>query len=343
MKKLTLLPVLFISFVTLGSGQLLCVRCFDQNEAIQQGVVNLISNGGFEQTNCTPGWPFNCWCPNATNYDCDLTDWICTGGDELSYPHVFDTTLSVIPEGNNAAYFGNGNAFTCSTTWGDQSCEVADGCVISGFPTGYPHSNPGWGDATGLSLHQMVSGLSIGQRYVLEFWAGGEPLHELLSEPSIFSVDVGFGKIFLECKSTGETNPIGTRFLVIFDAIATSHQITFTNWGHICDICTELVLDDVRLYTLDQLPMSIGGCITSTEKWNRPEEINIYPNPAREYVTVDHADVNSITLLNIMGQEVWKRKVSGKTVIPLSGNAPGLYILDLLSGTGHVFKSLVIE
>src|SRR5688572_3998939 len=114
MKNVCLLLFLLWMNYNPVKAQLICIHCFDQNEPVNSGVTNLILNGGFENTNCTPGWSFDNFCPNATSYNCDLEDWICTGGDDQSYPSVFDSTLSIIPEGNNAAYFGNGNAFACS-------------------------------------------------------------------------------------------------------------------------------------------------------------------------------------------------------------------------------------
>jgi hypothetical protein len=181
MKTLSLILLCQICLFPLCSGQVLCVQCFDQNDEISPGANNLVMNGGFENTDCSPGWLTGSYCPNSTLYNCDLDHWICTGGDMQSYPSVFDTTLSLVPGGHNAVYFGNGNAFTCSDFWNDFSCLVYESCTVSGFRPGYPRSLPGYGEQTGVSLEQTVSGLTVGHTYVLEFWAGGEPLDGLLS------------------------------------------------------------------------------------------------------------------------------------------------------------------
>ena len=281
-----LILLLFIGYFS-GKGQQICVHCFEQNEPISTGVTNLLLNGGFENTTCIPGWLQDCFCPNSNLYNCDLASWTCTGGDDQSYSSVFDNTLSIIPEGQNAAYFGNGNAFACSEQWGDASCQSIQTCSISGIPPGYPRSNPGYGDATGVSLEQTVSGLAIGQIYVLEFWAGGEPLQGLLSLPGIFAVDVGFGKTYLLCQPTGEPGFLtGTRYLLEFMANATSHKIKFTNWGHTCDVCTELVLDDVSLYTIEELSGTVQECTTATHEEKSTEDIRVYPNPFHEKTTI---------------------------------------------------------
>jgi PKD repeat protein len=58
-------------------------------------------------------------------------------------------------------------------------------------------------------------------------------------------------------------------------ASATSHTIKFTNWGHICSYCTELVLDDVKLYTLAELNPAIPPCmgITPVALFSAPNHI----------------------------------------------------------------------
>src|SRR5689334_15893300 len=111
MKNLLFCSIFLVSFYPTGKSQLLCVKCFQQNDEISTGVTNLIQNGSFETTTCTPGWLNDSYCPNSDRYDCDIALWLCTGGDAQSYPSIFDSTLSLIPDGHNAAYFGNGNAF----------------------------------------------------------------------------------------------------------------------------------------------------------------------------------------------------------------------------------------
>lgn len=344
MKKMYLtILLLFIGYFS-GKGQLICVHCFEQNEPISTGVTNLMLNGGFENTTCTPGWFQDCFCPNSSLYNCDLANWTCTGGDVQSYPSVFDSTLSVIPEGHNAAYFGNGNAFACSEQWGDASCLTVQSCTIPGIRPGYPRSNPGYGDLTGVSLDQTVSGLIVGHTYVLEFWAGGEPLLGLLSDQSIFAVDVGFGKTFLTCNPTGEPgNLTGTRYLVVFNANATSHQIKFTNWGHTCDVCTELVLDDVSFYTIEELSGSVPECSTAAHEAKSNYDISVYPNPFNAEVNIQFNLATSgdteISVFDLFGRKVDtiidEHLQAGEhqyTWRP-EGLASGLYFYTIISGS----------
>lgn len=354
MKNVCLLLLLQVAVYFSGKGQIICVHCFEQNEAISSGFTNQLLNGGFETTTCTPAWFQDCFCPNSTLYNCDLSNWTCTGGDASSYPSVFDNTLSIIPEGNNAAYFGNGNAFACSEQWGDPSCYVVDMCTRTGIPSGYPRSNPGYGDLTGVSLEQTVSGLIVGHTYVLEFWAGGEPLLGLLTDPSIFAVDVGFGKIFLTCKPTGEPdNLIGTRYLVVFNANAPSHQIKFTNWGHICDVCTEVVLDDVSLYTIEELSGTVPECTTAAYDQKETNAINIYPNPFNGNVlfTFDLIQSGEVSLeiYDLNGRKIESliqdhlQAGMYEQIWNADAYPAGVYYYRLISGSDQIFSGHLIS
>jgi|GEM_PF-1130766 len=268
-KNLQLVLLTFIFQVTFfnAHAQVLCIMCFDQNDSISTGVNNLLLNGGFENTTCIAstgviGSPTS-FCPNSTGYSCDLANWTCSGGGTSTYACIYDqvTNKSMIEEGNNAVYMGNFYCNPCSNTSGDTSCLITSGCTVSGPPVGFPFNpDPAFGGAVGVSIEQTVSGLITGNTYVLEFWAGGE---EYMTDPGLFALNVGFGDTMLRDRNT-PVGGIGTRYLVMFNAVATSHTIKFTNWGHVCPNCTELVLDDVRLYTIAELSPAIQPCVGST-------------------------------------------------------------------------------
>ncbi|MFN8394769.1 MAG: PKD domain-containing protein [Bacteroidia bacterium] len=259
MKKFALLLFALVSFSSLCSGQLVCIYCFNQNDSISLAVTNLITNGSFENNNCTPNTNGCSWCPNSNAYLCNMTGWTSTGGGTGTYSQMFTTLYSAVPQGNVAAYFGNSFCEPCSPTTNDTSCLIKNNCQVTGIPPGYPiNSTPGYGGATGLSIEQTVTGLTIGSRYVLEFWTGGEDFG-VFTLPGIFGLDIGFGYTILETVPT-DFGDIGRRFIVIFDATSTSHTIKFTNWGHICSQCSELTLDHVRLYPVSQLHPSVNPC-----------------------------------------------------------------------------------
>ena len=346
MKKLLLFVFMQMVLCSHTFGQVLCVQCFEQNDSISSFVNNLVDNGGFERSTCTPGWIGDCYCPNSTKYNCDISDWLCTGGDLQSYPSIFDSTLSIIPQGESAAYFGNGNAYPCSSTFDDTSCIAAHSCVITTVPIGYPISNPGYGGMVGVSLEQTVNGLTVGETYVLEFWAGGESINGLLPDDGIFAVNIGFGRMMLRCNPTDETfAPYGTRFLIQFMATSTSHTIRFTNWGHVCTTCTELVLDDVRLYALDELDVSVAKCITKTKETKEDSSFALYPNPFTSELTIltDLPGTVEFMLFNNVSELVIHRKFQEVITLNTSALSAGIYYYRAKDQRGHYALGKIVK
>ena len=260
MKKFILLMMLFASVSS--SAQIICIFCYQQNASISQNVNNMVLNGSFED-----GCPnFGNFIPNSTAYSCNLTNWIGSGGGSQTYAMVYDTNTAVCetPDGKYVAYFGNGVwARVCSPSFFDTSCVADSGCAVVNINSGYPYTDSGYGSANGPSIEQTVNGLIIGNTYILEFWVGGEGQMAGWVSRGIFGVDIGFGYTFLH---NYPTNPdsIGTRYIIEFNATSTSHTIKFTNWGHTCGTCTELMLDNVRLYTLAELNPIVPPCSGAT-------------------------------------------------------------------------------
>ena len=256
MKKI-LLFVLCIYAYNYSKAQVICVLCFDQNDSVSYNVTNLLQNGGFETNNCGLTGYF---CPNSSSYSCDFTGWTCTGGGTSTYAHNINNGFSMVIEGTQAAYMGNFYCNACSNSTNDTSCVSDSACTLNPLPPGFPTNTIDFGGNAGVSLEQTVNGLIPGNTYVLEFWAGGEG--DIWPNRGLFGVDVGFGDTLLRCKQTRSfSTDIGTRYIVEFMATSTSHTIKFTNWGHICSDCTELILDDIKLYTLAELSPSVIPCL----------------------------------------------------------------------------------
>ena len=259
MKNLILLTALVFIFSKFSSAQILCILCYNQNDSISSNVNNLLQNGSFE-SGCING----SFCPNSQYYTCDIPGWTCTGGGTSTYVQDFDPAgawygsfLSEIVFGNKAIYLGNFYCNACSPNAGDISCVHDTDCTVMSLPSGYPSNTPDYGGTNGVSMFQTVSGLTVGNTYILEFWVGGE--YDYGDSEGLFAVDVGFGDTLLRCKSTN-IGDIGITYIIEFNATSSSQTIKFTNWGHICSFCTEVVLDNVRLYTLAELNPSVTVC-----------------------------------------------------------------------------------
>nr|MBK9651928.1 T9SS type A sorting domain-containing protein [Bacteroidota bacterium] len=260
MKKSLLTLLISIAFLQ-SKAQVCQIDCFEQTDSISQNVTNLLLNGSFESTTCAPfsvGW--NVYCPNSAAYNCDVLNWTCTGGGTSSYPLIFSAASSIIADGLYGAYMGNAFSENCGAVAGDTSCLVDNNCEVTGLPPGFPNNGSAYGGNTGVSIEQTVTGLIPGNIYVLEFWTGGEGFNSYPNR-GLFGLDVGFGYNYLRCKgTTAGSSDVGIRYVVQFMTNSTSHTIKFTNWGHICSSCTEVMVDHVRLYTQAQLSPLISPC-----------------------------------------------------------------------------------
>jgi len=87
MKKTLFITFFCFSIIKFSTAQLLCIQYFQQNDSVGVGVGanNLIINGGFENNNCGINSNNYSFCPNSFHYNCNIANWICTGGGSLSY------------------------------------------------------------------------------------------------------------------------------------------------------------------------------------------------------------------------------------------------------------------
>lgn len=271
------------------SAQITCILCYDQNDSISAGVTNLLQNGSFE-SGCITG----SFCPVSVDYDCDIPGWVCTGGGTDTYAQVFDQTgsyystyLSEIYHGNQAAYLGNFFCTVCPGGSANVSCLNYADCTVMSLPAGYPTHSVEYGGSAGVTISQDVAGLIVGDNYVLEFWAGGEYDSGLEGE-GMFAVNVGFGDTLLTCKPTGP-GQVGTTYIIQFIATSSTQTISFTNWGHIAADRTEIVLDNVRLYTLAELSQTVPSCAAAATAL----DFSISDSTICEKLCVDYFDAST--------------------------------------------------
>lgn len=250
---------LFTTFIS--KAQIVCIKCFDQTQSISPFASNMVLNPSFENNTC--GTSSGSFCPLSSNYTCNITDWTCTGGGPATYATIFTSAFgTVIPDGTSTAYLGNWFSTACSPVPDDTSCKIHVDCTIQGIPAGYPISDPLYGGNTGIHLKQTINGLVVGNVYVLEFWAGGEGPG--FFDEGFFGLDIGFGVTMLKCnESIVSQGDLGTRYYIEFKPTATSHTIEYINWGHICSTCSEVILDDVKLYPISQLNPTMTRCSPS--------------------------------------------------------------------------------
>jgi photosystem II stability/assembly factor-like uncharacterized protein len=77
--------------------------------------------------------------------------------------------------------------------------------------------------------------------------------------------------------------------------------------------------------------------------------LNIYPNPASDYITVEPSDLDlnknySITISNIQGQQLFQQSLdNSKITLDISGISKGIYFLKINSADGFAVKKFVKE
>lgn len=331
-----------------GYAQVISVCCRQQNEAVNPAAPNLIQNGSFETNTCGQSEYF---CPNAESYSCDIADWTCINGGLNTYAQMMGIGVAEIVDGSVAAYLGNAMCMVCSdevSATTPNCLQFSEACLVEGLPQGYPTHQPDYGGVNGVSLQQTVNTLIPGTDYVLEFWSGGEAY---FTDDGLFAVDAGFGNIILSNVETPEGS-IGTRYLVTFTAAATSHTIKFTNWGHICGSCTELVLDDVRLYTASEADSTIQPCAVPDVIPSPLDSLINIPNVftpdadvSNQTFVVEHLPANSqLTIYNRWGIRVYQ-STNYKNDWDGENHSAGtyFYLLTLPDGTNRAGSITVIK
>ena len=74
--------------------------------------------------------------------------------------------------------------------------------------------------------------------------------------------------------------------------------------------------------------------------------LNIYPNPARESVSIVAEDgLQQVTVYNLLGQQMETKNLKGKNrcVINTNDYPSGIYLVHLATENGVAMKRLVIE
>ena len=73
-------------------------------------------------------------------------------------------------------------------------------------------------------------------------------------------------------------------------------------------------------------------------------EVNVYPNPTKGTVTIEAEDIESIRLINMMGQVLEDRQGirSNSAILNLSGYAPSVYLVEIHTAYGTVKKRVTV-
>jgi hypothetical protein len=341
MKKTYLIILFCLIFSAANSiAQVLCINCYNQNNPVSTNITNMVVNGSFEDFDTINPGGIMFFCPNSPNYSISINNWNCSGGGTGTYASMRDNSFTYCPDSTHCIYFGNWYCRACSPVNNDTSCLVNLGCTVTGTPPNYPESDPTYGGSTGLSVSQLVTGLIPGNVYVLEFWVGGE---EGFTIDGVFAVDIGFGDTLLRCPQTNMTLT-GRRYIVQFAATNTFHPLKFTNWGHICSSCTELILDDVRVYPISQLSSIIPACALKVDEPDAENNYTVEINHTTGKLNVVSIINNySLKIYNVEGQQVFNQSYSGNASANINQLKPGVYFYEVSNGRESVQNKFIMQ
>ncbi|HKX85436.1 MAG TPA: aryl-sulfate sulfotransferase [Flavobacterium sp.] len=76
------------------------------------------------------------------------------------------------------------------------------------------------------------------------------------------------------------------------------------------------------------------------------DKIKLYPNPAKEIMTIDYSGINviSIEIFSSLGQKIFaKNKIGYQSQIPVSHYEKGLYLVKITDGKNVLTKKIVID
>lgn len=118
--------------------------------------------------------------------------------------------------------------------------------------------------------------------------------------------------------------------LVVSPTITTSYSVTGTS--------------SQGCVAKSQLTQSVSACTSIGEKGFTSGEVNIYPNPAKDYFVVNTSERVSIMIFNSLGANVWSDEhYVSETAVQTKEFAKGVYLVQISDGNKTVLKKLIVE
>jgi hypothetical protein len=88
-----------------------------------------------------------------------------------------------------------------------------------------------------------------------------------------------------------------------------------------------------------------SGLYTGLKEMAGERQITLYPNPAKNSVTLEYLNSDfSYALVNMLGQAILKDDgLKNKTTIDLQGVSSGIYFIEVKSGNDTFVRKLIVE
>jgi hypothetical protein len=242
--RLLVLPVFALTMLS-GSASAGVIGITNGDILVGDRTSSLLTNGSFEFGHPSPGVDVG-WTPGTTHVGgypasevASIPGWTATY-DDGAYGSwgPFAAAGAGPAHGSSQLYFGNWFA------------NISEAPIVGANGEITFAAEPIFTNDSGLgplSLSQTVTGLSIGQTYLLDFFVTGEENLSGFTNLGLFGVGIGSELRYLAVPTAA--NPFGAsqRYQVEFSADTTTLDIAFTNWGHLPGQGAEVVLDDVIL------------------------------------------------------------------------------------------------
>ena len=233
--SVTLAPAANAAIIGLSNGDVL----------VGDRTTNLLTNGSFETGHPTPGTDVG-WTPGTTHVGgYPATEVAAIPGWTASYDDGAYGAWGAFPaagagpaDGVNQLYFGN-----WFTNLSEAPLVDPTGEITFAAPPVFTN-DAGLGP---LTLSQTVTGLTIGQVYLLDFYVTGEENTTSFTSLGLFGLTIGSELKYLQIPTSANAFGASQRYQVTFAADATTLDVAFSNWGHLPFQGAELVLDDVIL------------------------------------------------------------------------------------------------
>tara|TARA_B100000683_G_scaffold217435_1_gene213417 strand:+ start:1000 stop:2613 length:1614 start_codon:yes stop_codon:yes gene_type:complete len=93
--------------------------------------------------------------------------------------------------------------------------------------------------------------------------------------------------------------------------------------------------------SVDDINLSELTVVSTNDKLTN--NINIYPNPAKDYVIIDLVDESQVSVYNISGQLVHAFEANTQSIVNTKDWTKGIYFINIQSNNGNIQQKIVVE
>lgn len=253
-------------------------------------------------------------------------------------PHYVSGLIEIKPEVNLSAQSVN-----CATYQFD-----FDAIVKSPF-TGYQPNSVVWNFGDTLSgtsnastlmspLHQFSSNGQFTVSAILYYSCGSDTIKSIVTVTNVALPQVSFTPTI--CKGESLTFTVSGANSFSINAIPGMNG-TLSVQPLVSTVYTLTMINNTNCQVIQTRSVTVNPCAGLTSEL-KLMEVNIYPNPANDYVYLECPVSGVSNVLDITGQVVDRVKVNkGTTALYIENYAAGLYFIELRLGESSMVKKMI--